>query len=172
MITGDHAKTAEAIAANLGIPVDKSLTGAEISSMDDDELKRAASRYNVYARVPPEGKYRITRALQSLGNIVAVTGDGVNDAPALKMADVGVAMGGGTDVAKEAADIILTDDNFATIVTAVSGGREIYEKIQKICTSNQWWSSPHYTVIILHVLPRCLPRPSTPPTTDTLDKPF
>lgn len=77
MITGDHAKTAEAIAANLGIPVDKSLTGAEISSMDDDELKRAASRYNVYARVPPEGKYRITRVLQSLGNIVAVTGDGV-----------------------------------------------------------------------------------------------
>ncbi|MDI6882049.1 MAG: HAD-IC family P-type ATPase [Methanothermobacter sp.] len=132
MITGDHAKTAEAIAANLGIPVDKSLTGAEISSMDDDELRRAARRYNVYARVPPEGKYRITRALQSLGNIVAVTGDGVNDAPALKMADVGVAMGGGTDVAKEAADIILTDDNFATIVTAVSAGREIYEKIQKI----------------------------------------
>lgn len=132
MITGDHARTAETIAEKLGIPAKGALTGSEISSMDDKELMEAVREYNLYARVSPEDKYRITAALQGLGNIVAMTGDGVNDAPALKMADVGVAMGSGTDVAKEASDIILTDDNFATIVASVSEGRAVYERIQRI----------------------------------------
>ena len=134
MITGDHMLTASAIATELGImhPGDKALTGAEVERMSDKQLLRAVSKVSVFARVAPEHKVRIVRAFQQQGNVVAMTGDGVNDAPALKLADIGVAMGiTGTDVAKEAADVVLTDDNFATIVSSVGEGRRIYDNLMK-----------------------------------------
>ena len=134
MITGDHMLTASAIATELGImyPGDKVLTGAEVERMSDKQLLRAVPKVSVFARVAPEHKVRIVSAFQQQGNVVAMTGDGVNDAPALKLADIGVAMGiTGTDVAKEAADVVLTDDNFATIVTSVREGRRIYDNLMK-----------------------------------------
>jgi Ca2+-transporting ATPase len=133
MITGDHPVTAAVIAQELGI-VDqgRALSGTEIEAMDDAALDRAVREVSVYARVNPEHKLRIVQALQRGGSIVAMTGDGVNDAPALKTADIGIAMGiTGTDVSKEAADMILADDNFATIVAAVEEGRAIYANIRK-----------------------------------------
>lgn len=132
MITGDHAGTAEAVAGELEIETRTVLTGLEISSMDPDELRKSLEECNVFARMTPEHKHIITEILRDDGEIVAMTGDGVNDAPALKMADVGVAMGSGTDVAKESADIVLADDNFSTIVAAVSEGRNVYERIRRI----------------------------------------
>ncbi|NLT53189.1 MAG: cation-translocating P-type ATPase [Actinomycetales bacterium] len=134
MITGDHPVTAGRIAADLGILDEGSrvLSGPDLESMDEQELVEAARRTSVYARVSPHHKLRIVDALQADGNVVAMTGDGVNDAPALKSADIGVAMGvTGTEVTKEAADMILADDNFTTIVEAVRQGRDIFDNIRK-----------------------------------------
>jgi Ca2+-transporting ATPase len=134
VITGDHARTGAVIARELGISDDgRALTGAEIDSMQEDDFQRAIREVSVFARVNPEHKLRIVKGLQNHGSIVAMTGDGVNDAPALKTADIGVAMGiTGTDAAKEAADMVLADDNFATIVKAVEGGRTIFSNIRKV----------------------------------------
>jgi magnesium-transporting ATPase (P-type) len=133
MITGDHAETARAIGAQLGIGVGKpALTGAEVALMDDAALRRVAMEVDVFARASPEHKLRLVQALQDDGQVVAMTGDGVNDAPALKRADVGVAMGRkGTEAAKEAADMVLADDNFATIAAAVREGRAVYDNLKK-----------------------------------------
>lgn len=135
MITGDHVVTASAIAKELGILVegDRAITGAQLDEMTDDELDAAVEGISVYARVSPENKIRIVKAWQRKGQVVSMTGDGVNDAPALKAADIGCAMGiTGTDVAKGASDMTLTDDNFATIVDAVEEGRGIYANIKKV----------------------------------------
>jgi Ca2+-transporting ATPase len=134
MITGDHPRSAAAIAHDLGIAAAgaRVIAGSEIEAMDDATLTAAVAHVDVYARVSPEHKLRIVHALRRLGEVVAMTGDGVNDAPALKAADIGVAMGrGGTDVAKGAADMVLLDDNFASIVAAIEEGRSIYANIQK-----------------------------------------
>ena len=135
MITGDHVVTAKAIASQIGIykDGDKAITGSELDKMTDSELDQEIEHISVYARVSPENKIRIVRAWQRKGQVVSMTGDGVNDAPALKAADIGCAMGiTGTDVAKGASDMTLTDDNFATIVDAVREGRGIYSNIKKV----------------------------------------
>jgi P-type Ca2+ transporter type 2C len=133
MITGDHPLTARAIAADLGMAEADArvLTGRDLDALSPKELRAAAREVNVFARVSPEHKLRIVEALQEEGEIVAMTGDGVNDAPALKKADIGVAMGSGTDVAKEAAEVVLLDDNFATIVAAVEEGRVVYDNVRR-----------------------------------------
>ncbi|NLY52714.1 MAG: cation-translocating P-type ATPase [Firmicutes bacterium] len=134
MVTGDHANTALAVAEELGLVSGKAraFTGTELDTMDDAELEKAVGEVNVFARVKPEHKVRIVRALKARGEIVGMTGDGVNDGPAVKEADIGIAMGkSGTDVTKEASDLVLADDNFATIVAAIEEGRVIYDNIRK-----------------------------------------
>lgn len=134
MITGDHILTAKAIAKDLGIYSDGdiAITGNELDKLSDREFQKNIMKYSVFARVSPEHKVKIVKAFQKTGNVVAMTGDGVNDAPALKNADIGVSMGlNGTDVAKNASDMVLTDDNFVTIVKAVKEGRHIYDNIKK-----------------------------------------
>ncbi|MCM3133366.1 cation-translocating P-type ATPase [Paenibacillus polysaccharolyticus] len=133
MITGDHKTTAQAIGIDIGLANkdDLAITGAELDKMTDEELDGQLEHISVYARVSPENKIRIVRAWQRKGKVAAMTGDGVNDAPALKQADIGVAMGSGTDVAKDAAAMILTDDNFVSIVNAVSVGRMVFDNIKK-----------------------------------------
>lgn len=150
MITGDYGLTAESIARRIGIVKGGDLrvvSGMELEALTDDQLKEALKGEVIFARVAPEQKYRVVSVLQEMGEIVAVTGDGVNDAPALKKADIGVAMGiSGTDVAKEAADMILTDDNFASIVRAIEEGRGVYSNIKKfllyILNSNMSEAAP------------------------------
>lgn len=133
MITGDHKTTAQAIGRDIGLMTENEIavTGQELDAMSDKELDQKLEQIGVYARVSPENKIRIVRAWQRKGKITAMTGDGVNDAPALKQADIGVAMGSGTDVAKDAAAMILTDDNFVSIVNAVSVGRTVFDNIKK-----------------------------------------
>ncbi|HMM43140.1 MAG TPA: HAD-IC family P-type ATPase [Thermomicrobiales bacterium] len=168
MITGDHPTTAAAIATELGIaaPDNRVLAGVELDRMDDAELRDAVPETSVYARVAPAHKLRIVRALQDEGEVVAMTGDGVNDAPALKTADIGVAMGiTGTDVAKGAADMILTDDNFASIVAAVEEGRSIFASIQEflryLLSSNASEVLVMFFGVILADVIGLLPEPGT-----------
>ncbi|QLC49841.1 HAD-IC family P-type ATPase [Methanolobus zinderi] len=142
MITGDHVLTARSIAGQLGITTEGALTGSELDGMSDEHLLEKLEKVSVFARTSPEDKSRIVRLLQDKENVVAVTGDGINDAPALKKADIGIAMGrSGTEVAKEASDMVLTDDNFASIVNAIEEGRDVYDKIQKVIL----WTLPTNT---------------------------
>jgi Ca2+-transporting ATPase len=141
MITGDAETTAVAIGKKLGMPVSNSslgssvLRGDQLDQMSDEELSRAIATTTIFARTSPEHKLKIVRALQARGDVVAMTGDGVNDAPALKKADIGISMGKlGTDVAKEAADMILTDDDFSTILNAIEEGKGIFYNIQNFIT--------------------------------------
>jgi calcium-translocating P-type ATPase len=164
MITGDHAATAAAIATQLGIAEQPQVvTGAELDSVDDAQLPALAQRATVFARTSPEHKLRVVRALQSQGEVVAMTGDGVNDAPSLKQANVGVAMGHkGTEAAKEAAEMVLTDDNFASIVAAVHEGRTVYDNIRKVVA----WTLPTNggeALTIIAALMLGLTLPMTPP---------
>jgi len=136
MITGDHRKTAQSIARQVGLkPLDEIITGPELDQMDDAELQDRVKRVNVFARMVPEQKLRLVNALKANGEVVAMTGDGVNDAPALKAAHIGIAMGGrGTDVAREASSLVLLDDDFSSIVQAVRMGRRIFDHLQKAMT--------------------------------------
>jgi Ca2+-transporting ATPase len=163
MVTGDHALTAQAVGAEIGLlEGDRVLTGAQIGAMTDDDLYEAAESVRIYARVDPEHKLRIVDALKRRGHVVAMTGDGVNDAPALKKADIGVAMGRiGTDVSREAADMVLSDDNFATIVEAVRQGRVVFDNLRKfilfLLSCNISEVAIVFTTALLSPIPALLP---------------
>ena len=163
MLTGDHAETAKAIATQVGmVNPENLLTGEQISSMDDDQLKEALKTTSVFARITPEHKLRIVRLLKDMGEVVAVTGDGVNDAPALKEAAIGISMGQkGTDAAKEAADVILTDDNFVSIGSAVREGRKIFDNLKK---GVRYYLSVKVALVLIFLLPIVLgiPLPFAP----------
>merc|ERR1719261_2061145 len=166
MITGDHKDTALAIGASLGL-VDReppaAVTGPELDSMSDEEIKKAVMTYNVFARASPENKIRIVKALQSQGEVASMTGDGVNDAPALKAANMGVAMGKeGTDVAREAAEMILADDNFATILSAVREGRVVWDNLRKVLLVNTPINNAQGLSVFVAL---CVGLPDTPITT-------
>ncbi|MBL1229602.1 cation-translocating P-type ATPase [Enterococcus sp. BWB1-3] len=154
MITGDHLLTAEKIAEDVGILAEgkKAMTGADLNKLGDEELAAVIQDYRVFARTSPEDKIRIVKVFQSNDEIVAMTGDGVNDAPALKAADVGIAMGGGTEVAKEASDMILADDNFATIVAAVEEGRRVYSNIRKSLYAMLGCNISALTIVLISLL--------------------
>ncbi len=154
MITGDHLNTAKAIAKEIGILYGdkKIMDGSTLNSMSDQELENVVGDYRVFARTSPEDKIRIVKAFQKTGEIVAMTGDGVNDAPALKAADVGIAMGSGTDVAKEASDMILLDDNFSTIVTAIQEGRRVYSNIRKSIYAMLGCNVSAVTIVLLSLI--------------------
>jgi Ca2+-transporting ATPase len=155
MITGDHRRTAEHIAGQIGLDCSRTvMTGGDMAGLSDDELRDRMASTSIFVRVTPDQKLRIVRALHSLGEIVAMTGDGVNDAPALKAADIGVAMGGrGTDVAREAAPLIVLDDNFASIVRGIRGGRRIYDNLAK---SMAFLLAVHVPIAGLTLLPAVL----------------
>lgn len=163
MITGDHADTARTIGAQLGLGSGRAvLTGAEIERLDEARLRQALAEVEVFARTSPEHKLRLVQALQAGGEVVAMTGDGVNDAPALKRADVGVAMGGkGTEAAKEAAEMVLSDDNFATIANAVHEGRAVYDNLRKFILFMLPTNGGEALVVIAAIL-FLLPLPLTP----------
>lgn len=152
MITGDRVDTAEAVAEDMGLGAADGTTGSRLADLSAEELRAVVQSRDVFARVEPEHKQRIIECLQDAGEVVAVTGDGVNDAPALSRADVGVAMGSGTDVAKEAADIVLLDDEFATIETAVEEGRRIFANIRRFAQFLFSWHVAEVTVITVAVL--------------------
>lgn len=154
MITGDHLNTAKAIANEIGILYGnkKIMDGSTLNSMSDEELENVICEYRVFARTSPEDKIRIVKAFQKTGEIVAMTGDGVNDAPALKAADVGIAMGSGTDVAKDSADIILLDDNFSTIVAAIKEGRRVYSNIRKSIYAMLGCNASAITIVLFSLI--------------------
>ncbi len=161
MVTGDHAVTAAAIGRQLGLAADTALSGDVFDQLDDEALRQRALATDVFARATPEHKLRLIRALQASGHQVAMTGDGVNDAPALKAADIGVAMGSkGTDAAREASDLVLTDDNFATIARAVRQGRVVYDNIKKVLMHELPTNGGEAGVILLAILAG-LPLPVT-----------
>jgi calcium-translocating P-type ATPase len=160
MITGDHVLTANSIAVQLGITTKGALSGSDLDSMSDEHLSENLKHVSVFARTSPEDKSRIVRLLQERGEVVAVTGDGINDAPALKRADIGIAMGrSGTEVAKEASDMVLADDNFASIVNAVEEGRDVYDKIQKVIL----WTLPTNAAEALIIMAAVLLGITNPP---------
>ena len=157
MLTGDHPETAKAVAAQVGIDSASVLTGPEISAMDDPRLGEAVRTTSVFARITPEHKLRIVKLLKENGQVVAVTGDGVNDAPALKEAAIGIAMGvRGTDAAKEAADIVLTDDNFVSIGSAVREGRKIFDNLRK---GVKYYLAVKVALVLIFILPIVLDVP-------------
>lgn len=157
MITGDNPRTAQSVARQIGIPAEEVITGPEISAMDDAELTRRVSTTSIFARVTPEHKLRLVNALKANGEVVAMTGDGVNDAPALKSAHIGVAMGGrGTDVAREASSLVLMDDDFSSIVQAVKMGRRIFDNLRKAMA---YILSVHIPIIGMSLIPVLLKWP-------------
>ncbi len=162
MITGDHPRTAQAIAAELGIPHERARTGASLEGLEPDELAEVARDVSVFARVSPEHKLALVAALQLQGDVVAMTGDGANDAPALRQADIGVAMGrGGTDAAREASDVILRDDDFATIEAAVEEGRRVYDNLLK-CIAFVLPTSTGQALLVVGVIAAGLTLPLLP----------
>ena len=157
MLTGDHPETAKAVASQVGIDAERVITGPEISDMSEDELRNAVMNTSVYARITPEHKLQIVKLMKESGQVVAVTGDGVNDAPALKEAAIGIAMGvRGTDAAKEAADIVLTDDNFVSIGSAVREGRKIFDNLRK---GVKYYLAVKVALVLIFTLPIILDIP-------------